>query len=143
MKPFKLQTVLNYRQTICDMAHQELCKILEEEKELIAVIKKERQELNGLYAELHKKQQAGIPSHELILYEKSCSQKIEMIKQLENKLQEVRQAVMAQRQVVCETNREKKLLEKLKEKQMTTYKLMLQKKDNREMDEIAVQTHCR
>jgi flagellar FliJ protein len=143
MKPFKLQTVLDYRQTICDMAHQELCKILEQENKLIAIIKKERQELNGLYAELQEKQQAGIPSHELILYENSCSQKIEMIKQLEKKLQEVRQAVMAQRQIVCETDREKKLLEKLKEKQMTTYKLLLQKKENREMDEIAVQTHSR
>jgi flagellar export protein FliJ len=66
-----------------------------------------------------------------------------MIKQLKKKLQEDRQAVMAQRQIVCETDREKKLLEKLKEKQMITYKLLLQKKENREMDEIAVQTHSR
>ena len=53
----KLQTVLDYRQTLCNIAQQDLCRTLEEEKDLIARLDRERQDLDNLYADLAKRQQ--------------------------------------------------------------------------------------
>jgi flagellar FliJ protein len=143
MKPFKLQAVLNYRQTLSDIAQQDLCKTLEGEKGLILKLKKERSELDKLYSEFARLQQDGITSHELLLYETRCSHKAEILAELEATRDALRRKITAQRQALCETDRDKKLLEKLKEKQTSAYNLMLHRKEVSELDEIATQKHGR
>jgi len=143
MKPFKLQAVLDYRQTLTNAAQQELCRTRETEKELIAKLKKKRQELDNLYADFAERQQAGITAHELVLYEKRRAHQAESLEYLENKLGTIRRRVAAQRQTLCETDRDKKLLERFKEKQMDAYNLMLHRRDVSQQDEITIQKHGR
>jgi flagellar FliJ protein len=143
MKPFKLQAVLDYRQTLSNIAQQELCRTLEEEKDLIAILKKERQELDNLYADFAQRQQSGITVHELVLYENRCAHQFNSIEFLEKRLATIRRKVAAQRQTLCETDRDKKLLERLKEKQMDAYNLMLHRREVSQQDEIAIQKHAR
>ena len=143
MKPFKLQAVLDYRQTLSNIAKQELCRTREEEKELIAKLKRDRQELDKLYADFTQRQQAGITAHELILYENRCAHKAESLEFLKNKLGTIRRKIATQRQTLCETDRDKKLLEQLKEKQMIAYNLMQHRKEVSQQDEIAIQKHGR
>ena len=143
MKPFKLQTVLDYRQTLCNIAQQDLCRTLEEEKDLIARLDRERQDLDNLYADLAKRQQSGTTGLELVLYENCCAHKAESLGSLEKELGIIRRKVTAQRQALCETDRDKKLLERLKEKQMAAYNLELYRKEVSKQDEIAIQKHGR
>jgi flagellar export protein FliJ len=143
MKPFKLQSVLNYRQTLCNIAQQELCKSLEMETLLQANLQKVREELLTLYADLEKKQQDGITVDELMLYENRCSHTTEAVQNLEDELILVRQAIASKRQAVCETDRDKKLLKKLKEKHICSQNDIINKKEKSELDEIAIQAHGR
>ena len=143
MKPFKLQSVLNYRQTLCNIAQQELCKILETQTHLQNKLQQTQEELDTLHKDIEKKQQDGITIDELMLYENRCSHKVEAIQNLENELTRVRQAITAERRSVCETDRDKKLLKKLKEKHISSQNLMMNKKENSELDEIAIQAHGR
>jgi flagellar export protein FliJ len=143
MTPFKLQSVLNYRQTLCNVAQQELCKTLEEETSLISTIKDEQLALDNLYVELDTRQKNGIKSHELAMYESRCWQKTEGINNLEQKLLAIRKIIIAQRQNLCETDRDKKVLVRLKEKQTAVYTSAQRKKENSALDEIAIQRHGR
>jgi len=143
MKPFKLQAVLDYRQTLSNIAQQELCRTREEEKELIAKFKKKRQELDNLYADFAERQLAGITAHELILYENRCAHQAESLEFLEKKISTIRRRVAAQRQTLCETDRDKKLLERFKEKQMEACNLMLHRREVSQQDEINIQKHGR
>ena len=143
MKPFKLQAVLDYRQTLSNIAQQDLCKTLEEEKGLILKLKKGRSELDKLYSDFARLQQDGITPHELLLYETRCSHKAGILAELEMKIGTLRRKIAAQRQALCETDRDKKVLEKLKEKQTYAYNLMLHRKEVSELDEIAIQKHGR
>jgi len=143
MKPFKLQAVLDYRQTLSNIAQQDLCKTLEHEKGLTLKLKKERSELDKLYSDFARLQQDGITPHELLLYETRCSHQAGILAELEKKIGTLRRKIAAQRQALCETDRDKKLLEKLKEKQTYAYNLMLHRKEVSELDEIAIQKHGR
>jgi len=143
MKPFNLQAVLDYRQTLSKVAQQELCRTREAEEELIAKLKEKRQELDNLYADFAERQKAGITAHELVLYEKRRAHQAESLEYIENKLGTIRRRVAAQRQTLCETDCDKKLLERFKEKQMNAYNLMLHRRDVSQQDEITIQKHGR
>ena len=143
MKPFKLQAVLDYRQTLSNIAQQDLCKTLEGEKGLTLKLKNERSELDKLYSDFARLQRDGITPHELLLYETRCRHKAEMLAELEATRDALRRKITAQRQALCEKDRDKKLLEKLKEKKTSAYNLMLHKKEVSELDEIAIQKHGR
>jgi flagellar FliJ protein len=143
MKTFKLQAVLDYRQTLSNIAQQNLCKSLDEEKGLRARLDDERQKLDNLYADFAQRQQSGITANELALYENLCMHKAESLRILEKKLVTIRRKVAAERQALCETDRDKKLLERLKEKQTQACNLMLHRKEISELDEIAIQKHGR
>jgi flagellar FliJ protein len=143
MKPFKLQAVLDYRQTLSKIAQQDLCKTLEGEKGLTLKLNKERSALDKLYSDFARLQRDGITPHELLLYETRCSHKAEMLVELEATRDALRRKITAQRQALCEKDRDKKLIEKLKEKQTSAYNLMLHKKEVSELDEIAIQKHGR
>lgn len=56
---FKLQPVLNYRQTLEDQAKQDLGRCLQKEAELMEAIQVEEQDLGALYRNLERRQQQG------------------------------------------------------------------------------------
>jgi flagellar protein FliJ len=143
MKPFKLQSVLDYRQLLENRAQEKHAEILKREAGLIADIHKEQEELKLLYADLEERQQTGITSHELLLYEKRISHKTEKLTGHREGLEEVREELVASRQALCEASREKKLLEKLKENQEQEHRRELRRREAAVLDEISVQFHKR
>lgn len=143
MNPFKLQSVLDYRHSLCNVAQQELCETIKAENSLLTILNKERLALDNLYAELDAKQKNGIKPHELAMYECQCQHKTGTLKNLEQKLFSIRKTILVQRQNVCEADRDKKLLVKLKEKQTAAFTLSMRRKENSTLDEIAIQRHGR
>lgn len=143
MKSFKLQSVLEYRELVKDLAQQELSKTLQKEAVLIDDINQTKEELDNLYKDLKNRQHHGITPHELLLFENHCSYKERVIKSLKEKLVNIRNKITEQRQALCAADRDRKLLENLKKKQADEYTRLLQKKETNETDEIAVQIHGR
>lgn len=143
MKHFKLQTILDYRKLRKDLIRQELCCSVQRETALIADIRKEQEELDNLCRDLNIRRRAGITPHELSMYENRCSYMAELVGNMKKNLEVVQNEIADQRETLCKADRDAKLLEKLKEKQISENKRLLQKKETTETDDIAVRNHKR
>lgn len=142
-KPFKLQSVLDYRTLLRNIAQQELYKSREAEAGLANALLQAQEELARLHQDLESRQHTGISVQELILYENHCDHKMQAIDRLEQELQQIREKITQQRLALTRANSHKKLLEKLKRKQLAIHEQKLRKKETSEADETAVCNHNR
>lgn len=140
---FKLQPVLNYRQTLEDQAKQDLGRCLQKEAELMEAIQVEEQDLGALYRNLERRQQQGISVDELLLYHHRISSKIEQLAHLADRMDRLRDQIVRKRETLADAARDKKLLEKLKEKKNLQFQQELKRRETAVLDEIAVQFHRR
>src|SRR5690554_3257048 len=118
MKTFKLESVLNYRRILENQAQQKLAEAFDREAALIAEINREEEELHQLYSEREERQQVGMTVHEMQLYENRISHQVQQLAALVDALELCRDAIAACREKLCEASREKKLMEKVKEKHL-------------------------
>ncbi|WP_305043688.1 flagellar export protein FliJ [Geoalkalibacter sp.] len=140
---FKLQPVLNYRQILEDQAKQELARSLQQEAELLGRLTAEEQELEQLYRDYEQRQRAGIGCAEMLLFQNRISHKVETVARLLDAMERLRQQIVRKRQGLTEASREKKLLEKLKEKNDEEFQQELKRREGIVLDEVAVQFHRR
>lgn len=136
---FKLQAVLDYRKVLEDQARQELARSLQQEADLLAHLAAEEQELTSLYEEFERRQQSGMSCDELRLYQNRISHKVETVARLVESLEKMQLQIARKRENVIEAGRDKKLLEKLKEKKTEAFQQEQRRKDNVALDEIATQ----
>jgi flagellar FliJ protein len=116
IKKFKLQPVLNYRQVLEAEARQRLAESLEREQTLSRQFSESRTRLHTLCRELDDRQRMEITVAELMLHRARIQGVEERLKNLKRELERVQQEVIDHRQGLCEASRDKKLLERLKEK---------------------------
>lgn len=138
MKPFELQSILNFRRILEDRAKQKLFQV----KEKVAYIEEEKDHQENLIQQLSKelelKKQQGISAQEIIFYQNHIKIKQNQIGQLELDLKEAHQEVLEKEKALLEASRDKKLFEKLKETQNERYEQHLQCEETKELDELAV-----
>lgn len=135
---FKLQSVLNYRQSLEDQAQQVLAESLQQQNELSAQIEVQQLELRQQDLLLKKQQQDGMTIAEIELYETRiiyCQQRCAELHRQKIELQEL---IEHQRQQLLEAARERQIMEKLKEKQQTEFRRDLERKERAELDEISL-----
>jgi flagellar FliJ protein len=137
-KPFKLQTVLNHRQRLEDIAVQQLAEALNREKNLLLQLNERRAAVTALVDEFAKRQQTGISVHELQVYRLSIQRNQTQLKSLEGQAAQLSREVETQRRQLAEACRKKKLLEKLKEKHQEEQILGDNLKEAAQLDEIAL-----
>ncbi len=142
-KNFKLQPVLNYRQRLEDQAKQELGRLLGEENALYQLIAAEEQDLHALYATRERRQSEGMSVDELLLYQNRISHKVAQLAELAGKMDRLQDRICRQRDGLLEASRDKKLLEKLKERKADEYRREVNRRETIVLDEIAVQFHRR
>ncbi len=143
MKPFKLQSVLDYRKLLKNIAHQELSTVISLEKEILFAINSELSELDQLYDDLEERQKIGITPHELSIYENRLSHKSDHISLLKEELEKTRQEIEKRRQTLYEASKDKKVLDTLKEKHITDQEQQYRKKETIATDEVALRIHKR
>ena len=143
MKSFRLQSVLGYREMQKNEAQQKLADALGREADLIAAITQEHNELKQLHHTIKILREEGITPHELTLYENRILHKDECLIRMREKLIILREEVKNRRRTLIEANKEKKILEKLKEKHAEEEKRQNRKKEAAESDEIAGRSHGR
>lgn len=138
LKKFKLQPVLNYRQILEAEARQRLAAALEREQLLCRQLAESRERFTHLCGELEARQRKGIAIADLMLHQARL-QGVELrLKKLQQDLECCRQEVAERRQGLCRAGRDKKLLERLKEKFGEERKQHLNRQETILLDEISL-----
>ena len=143
MKPFRLHTVLSYRRTLENRAQERLVRAREEEERLLREMEREQTRLRDLCMEFEDKKRQGMNVGEVLVYQNHLHRVRSLIAQRESELQSARNDVARKKGELSRASRERKLLEKLKEKQDRRYTQYLEDEEKKELDEIAVLFHER
>ncbi|MFA5699807.1 MAG: flagellar FliJ family protein [Desulfuromonas sp.] len=138
MKPFKLQTVLEHRQRLEDMAQQKLAQARMVEEALCDEQTLAQKELEDLCDEYAQRQARGMLSHEFMLYENRVEHQRNHLKQLEWARKKAQDFVRACREELGEASQNKHLLAKLKEKRIAEQQQELKYKEMNELDEMTI-----
>jgi flagellar FliJ protein len=133
---FTLQPVLNYRQILEGEARQRLAEAQEREHLVSWEITESRDRLNALCRDLDDRQRRGISVADLMLHNARINGVDARLKNLERDLERCRREAVDRRQELCEASRDKKLLERLKEKFGEQQKLFQNRQETIRLDEI-------
>jgi flagellar protein FliJ len=141
MKPFSLQTVLDYRKRLEDIAQQRLseAKIIQQ-----TIKNKLSDEMNALASsirESEKLQIEGIGITDLIRYEEKITAQKLNIQAIEKNLAEKSELVLEEQQNIVHRSKDRQIMERLKETQNKAWIEYLNKKEAAMLDEIATTRH--
>ena len=135
---FKLQTVLNYRQSLEDQAQQVLSTTLQRQSEFDLKLQQQQQNFHQYDRELKQRQQEGLTVAEMDLYESQIQHCRHLIKEIQSHLQQLEQQVIVERTELLHAARERQVMEKLKDKQETAYQQELSHQERVMLDEISL-----
>jgi flagellar FliJ protein len=141
MKPFTLQTILDYRKRLEDIAQHRLI----EAKKVREIIKKklndEKSALAIFIDETESLQVQGVGITELIRYEDRITAQKNNILAIKKNLSEKSELVQKEQQQLVMRSKERQIMERLKETQNMAWKGYLDKKEAAMLDEIATSRH--
>ena len=135
---FKLQSVLNYRQSLEDQAQQILAASLQLRSELDEQLQQQQQKLQQHDGELKQRQKEGLTVAEIDLYESQIQHCRRLIEDFQGRLQQLDQQILLERKDLLHTARERQVMEKLKDKQEAEYRQELSRKERIMLDEISL-----
>ena len=139
-KKFKLQTVLNYRQSLEDQAQQILAASLQRKNELDTEIQRQQSALQQHDSDLKQRQQEGLTIAEIELFETPIQHCRCMMKQLRQQLDGLERQIISEREELLKAARDKQVMEKLKDKQEAEYRKELSRKEREILDEISLRS---
>ncbi len=143
MKPFSLDTVLRYRKQMEDKAISRLVEAENNRMIIETKLRDKKKIYHYLITALAKLQSQGIDVSELIRYDERILYIQTQITGLEEKLHDAKELIVKARGYVLTKSKEKKIMEKLRDKQNLAWKQYLAKKEAAQLDEIAVMSHDR
>ncbi|SDZ74177.1 flagellar FliJ protein [Desulfuromusa kysingii] len=135
---FKLQVVLNYRQSLEDQAQQLLTTSLQKQAELKARLQEQQQQLQCYDRELKIRQVDGLAVAELILYESQIQHCRAQMETLLKQIQRLEEQILSERNELLNAARDRQVMEKLKDKQEAEYQQQLSRKERELLDEISL-----
>lgn len=141
MKPFSLQTVLDYRKRLEDIAQH---RFIEAKKIRETIEKKLNDEINALaefVKETEKLQTVGIGITELIRHEDRITAQKNNITAIKKHLTERTALVQKEQQNLIHRCKERQIMEQLKETQNKAWQSYLNKKEAAMLDELATSRH--
>jgi flagellar FliJ protein len=141
MKPFALQSVLDYRRRLEELA---LYRFTDAKKIHEAVEQKlslERHSLKQAIDELDSLQRKGIGINELIRHEQRITAQQHNVQSIKKNLTEKKHLVQQEQHKLLVCSRERQIMEQLKETQNTAWQAYLNKKEAAMLDEIATTRH--
>jgi len=141
MKPFSLETVLNYRQRLEDIAHNRFFKAEQTRAIVKQKLNQEQNKLGQLIEKSVQLQARGVTITELIRYETSIVQNEENIISIKKNLDEKTMLMHKERENLIQRSRDRQIMERLKEQQNHAWKEYLNKKEAAMLDEIAIIRH--
>lgn len=137
---FKLQSVLNYRQSLEGQAQQVLAVSLQQQSDLEGQLQQQRSHLQQYDGELKKRQVEGLTVAEMDLYESQIQHCRYLIEDILLRLQRLERQILSEREELLHAARERQIMEKLKDKQEAEYRLELSRKERAMLDEISLRS---
>jgi flagellar FliJ protein len=137
-KKFKLQSVLNYRQSLEELAQQVLGASLQRKGELDAELQNQQTALRKHDEELKRRQQEGLSVAEIELFETQIHHCRRRIEQLLLELASLEQQIAREREELLGAVQDKQVMEKLKEKQEAAYNRELNRQERIILDEVSL-----
>ncbi len=137
---FKLQSVLNYRQSLEDQAQQILSASVQMRAELEAQLQQQRRNLQHHDSELKQRQQEGLSVAEMDLFESQIQHCRRLMADLQKRLETLDGRIVAERESLLQAARDRQVMEKLKDKQEAEYLQELSRKERAMLDEISLRT---
>jgi flagellar FliJ protein len=137
MYKFSLKTVLNHRRFIEEKLQKELGQLKEilfKERKILSDVRRTREQLSK---ELQDKQRQIITISETLLHVRFIEQLLRREDQQEEKILIAEKEVEQKREDLIEAMKNRKALEKLKEKGLQTYKHNRMRKEREFMNEMA------
>jgi flagellar FliJ protein len=135
---FKLQSVLNYRTTLEEQAQQALALSQQQQRELIAAIATQQQELNDQDHTLKQRQEEGLTIAEIDIYESRINYCRRRSAQLKEQLAGLEKRIIKQRTVLLDAARDRQVMDKLKERQEAEFRREQERKERIQLDEISL-----
>lgn len=141
MKPFSLDTVLDFRQQLEDIAKNKLTETRLLEAEVKVQLEEQYNNHLAVVTKIDRVQTEGVDINELIRLEEHRIFIKDRITELKKQLDLREQQVAAAQKELLKKSRDRQVMEKLKEKQNSTWKQYLNKKEAAMLDEIAIIYH--
>ena len=135
---FKLQTVLNYRQSLEDQAQQLLAASLQRQTDLKAQLQEQKQQLQRHDRELKIRQVDGLTVAEMDLYESQIQHCRGVMEMILRQLKQLEEKILFERKELLNAARDRQVMEKLKDKQEAEYQQELSRKERAMLDEISL-----
>lgn len=141
MKPFALDTVLDYRKRLEDIAQQRFIEAQKTRDLIQGKLDDATEDLSRFIAESAELQQQGIEITELIRHEERIACQQQNLQAIENNLLEKTQLVDKEQDNLLHRCKERQILERLKETQNKAWQVHLNKQEAAMLDEIATTRH--
>ncbi|NJD37925.1 MAG: flagellar export protein FliJ [Geobacter sp.] len=138
-KQFDMHQVLNYRKELEKQCKQEFSSAKQNLDTACRQLEHEQQEAAALACEFCSRQETIVSITEMQLYADFFSRKREEIKQQQQKVEQLDRVLEDRRQELQHATQEKKVMERLKEKQDEAFRRELLYKEGLLLDEIATQ----
>lgn len=136
---FELHQVLNYRREVEKLRHQEFAVAKHELDQAEKRLQREVERTETVLRELQEKQQVGIEASELQLYSNFGRRQLTTIKEQQQAVDVLDQKVEERRETLLDAAKDKKMLEKFKERQNLAHRQELAAKERTFLDELSVQ----
>jgi flagellar FliJ protein len=138
MKPFRLQSVLDYRKQIENMAQKSLLMCLEQKHLLILKKEEEQKKLQKLYDGFQESKHKGMLITEINLYVECIGCKKNQIQDIIRQLDRLEQKIKEKQKQLVHARQEKKTLEILKENRKNVEEQRQKRLENVFLDEVAM-----
>ena len=143
MKPFSLNTVLNHRKRLLNLARGRFAEAQSEYNEAKSRVEQCVAERSGLIDTLTEIQRSGIDIEEHIRY----TNRIDLLKteyeRLQRQLQKKHEIVLRERTHLLQKSKEHRVLEKLKQRQDAAWRQYLDRNEAKALDEVAILARTR
>lgn len=138
MKPFRLESVLEYRKQIENKAQKSLLMCLEQKHLLILKKEEEQQKLQKLYDSFQGAQHKGVLITEINLYVECIGCKKNQLQDIRQQLDKLDQKIKQKQKKLVHARQEKKVLEILKKNREKIEKEKHKHMENVFLDELAI-----
>ncbi len=141
MKPFSLQTVLDYRKRLEDIAQHRFIETKRMQETIQNKLNEEVRSLALFIDESEKLQAEGIGITELMRFEERIAAQESNIQAIKKNLKEKSALVKKEQQNLINRSRERQIMDQLKETQGRAWQVYVNKKEAAMLDEIATSRH--
>lgn len=137
---FKLQKVQDTKEKQVKQKSGELSKLSHQKETKVQELENLHSELNVIQREIYEKTMEGCPVHEVLDSHKYADKITQQIKQTRKQIEKLDEKIERKQVELLQLNKEKKILEKLREKRYVQYLQQQNKEEQKVLDETFLLT---